>query len=242
MAMKSELELLQDDLAARLNSLEYFSDITVKALRAYKDAAGHKAIADVQGLLDQALAGMIAKAGKVGAAVSVLMPAFDVPHPNLAGPQGTVLVCVRVQELPIVNQGASGTGKSAEAIALQVLAAGHQFRLQGICEVLKAAKNALTPSLEFAPRMTYDVLFEATLAMPVQARCRMPAATVQGLQVTLADQEGGASLYYSLDDTFPWAGSGLPYTVPFTVPAGTVVRWAAYKTGKQGSDVGRVAV
>ena len=51
-------------------------------------------------------------------------------------------------------------------------------------------------------------------------------------------------IYYTTDGSFP--GSGNPnaviYTAPFTVPNPTVVRWAEYAAGFQGSAVGKGTV
>jgi hypothetical protein len=232
--MSSVLEQLQQDIAARLESLAYFADIPVFVLREET----------IQTKLDKALAGLTRKANKAGAAVSVLMPLVDVPRENPPGPQLEISVAVRVQELPLINFGASGTQKSAEDIALKVLAALHHFHLEGVCQVLTAAKDAITPSREFLPKLTYDVTVRASLPQEEPPRVLLPEISEAAMQVTLTPITPGSAIYYTLDGSFPWSGNSnaVLYSTPFTVQSGAQVRWAAYKAGMHGSDVGHAII
>jgi len=238
------LERIQDDFTGRLNTLGFFSDINIFNLRPSRNGKGPQ-IADLQTNLNNALKGLLPKAGKVGAAVSVLMPVFDVPNPDMPGPQGELVMEVLAQEHPIVNNGDSGTGKSAESIAITVLRAMHHFRLEGLTETFYADKDAMTPSLEFAPFLTYRLKFRAQLRLPQSDKCLLPGISEgEALTVVLTNRTAEAAIYYTTDESFPSAQNedATLYTAPFAVEAGTVVRWAAYKESLLGSDVGRATI
>jgi hypothetical protein len=148
------LNTIQDDLADRLETLPYLSDVAIFSLRPSRTDKGPQ-IADLQTILDNALKGLTKKNGKNGAAVSVLMPVFDVKHPNLPGPQGELVVEMLAQEIPLINNGASGTGKTCESIGIAVMQGMHHFRMEGCTENFYPDTDAFTPSLEFAPKLTY---------------------------------------------------------------------------------------
>lgn len=227
----SVLEQLQLDVAGYLAADEYFSDVPVFALRPRENAD----LTEIQTRIDAALACSTLKNGRGGAAVTVLMPLVDVAAPNVAGPQLVARLTVRVQELPALNMSGDGTGKSAENIALVALSLLHQFS-NGF-NTLLAAREALTPSLEFEPRITYDVNFEMRVSRGQIERVSPVTISFAGGQVSLLSNTSGASIYYTLDGSFPGPDKTL-YSAPFAAPAsGTLVRTAAYKTGLAGSNV-----
>lgn len=225
--MTDPIRSLQEDLVARLNAAEFFEDIPVFNVREQ----------EIEAELSRSLGIVTGKAGKIGAAVSVLMPLFDAPNPDVPGPQGAMSIAVRCQENPLFNGGANGTGKSAELIALKALTALHHFMIQGVAGTLRAARDAITPSREFLPLITYDVRIEAKLAVPPEPRVALPAFGYSGGHVTLA-VPAGAAARYTLDGTFPSPNES-HYAAPFPAEPGTTVRWAAYQSGLLPSDVGQ---
>jgi len=226
---------LQEDVVARLRACEFFSDLNVFLLREQT----------IETKINQALSVLTGKDARIGAAVSVLMPLFDVPAPNVPGPQGSMIITVRCQEHPLFNLGPNGTGKSAERIAIEALKALHHFTLQGVAGTLAASNEALSPSRDFLPLITYDVILTCKLAVPNPDRVMLPAASVAvgadgGKDVTLTEVTPGTTIYYTTDLTFPDSVNGAPYTAPINLPSGVDVRWAGYKAGLLPSDVGKV--
>lgn len=239
---KPKFQILQEFFAARLNSLAFFSDITVKALRDAKGADGKvQSVGDIQNDLDKALAGLVKKGEKAGVAVCVLMPTINLREANVPGPQQAVFLECLVQEIPVINMGANGTKKSAEEVAEVVAGAGHFFRMAGICQGLRGAKGLITPDLSFAPKLTYRVLFEANLDVTPRVKAAAPGVAIVAGTCTITNRESGATVYYTVGDgdVFPGSVAGTVYSVPFAVAAGKVVLAAAYVTGKDGSDIER---
>lgn len=232
---ESDIELLQSDVTAKLLSEEYFATVTVVSLRKLVISSDIAA----------SLVYLTEKAGKKGAGVIVGMPTIKLPDPNVPGPQLVVLLPIRVLEQPTINQDAtSGTLKTAEQIAVRTLAILHQFQIEGL-GALYGDATAIKPVNEIEGVVGYDVLLECTLAQTPLARCGIPTISAFGVTITLTPVDVGDTIFWSTDGSFPgnWFGhSGEQYGGPFTTNIGAVVRWAAYRTGKTGSDVGRALV
>lgn len=226
---------LQLDLAARLLCDDYFDDLTVVVLRNLIVAN------DVQAELVH----LTVKDGKSGAGVIVGMPSVSVRSPNVGGPELYGEVSIRIREQPTINLGTGGTGKDAEAIGLRVLAVLHQFAIEGVGSFY-AGENALQPFLDEEEGVIGQVAtFKYHAAQTPDARCVTPTISEAALAVTLATTDGGATIYYTTDGSFPgsYAGStATAYTVPFTVTSGTTVRFAAYQTGRLGSDAAQALI
>jgi hypothetical protein len=75
----SALERQQLDIAARLESLAEFATVPVTVIRPRSEGEALQ----IQTTLDQALAGLVQKGGKSGAAVIVQMPTATVPERNV---------------------------------------------------------------------------------------------------------------------------------------------------------------
>jgi hypothetical protein len=231
--MSSPLENLQSDATAKLNSEEYFSTISVVSVRKLQIASE----------IAQKLPHLTTKGGKTGCGVLVGMPTIDVVDPNAPGPQLMVRLPFRVQENPTINLGATGTGKSAEEVAMQILRTLHPLAIEGVT-ILFGDKGAITPNTEFPGLVTYDVFLAGRFSQDGLSKVQTPDISSPAQTVTLTNNTAGASIYYTTDDSFPGAGNpaAQPYGAPFDVEAGTIIRWAAYKTGMIGSDVGRATI
>lgn len=222
----SLIESIQPDLATKIVSESYFIDIAVAQVREER----------LQSEIDQALAGLRSKAGKIGAGIEILMPRIKTPNPNAPGPMCVLEQVFRVKENPAFNLGAQGTGKSAEAIALQILQILHGFSLDGVLGTFFAAPDALTPNRDFAPLVAYDVKLLANFPLQPLPKLSAPVLTAPGLTVTLS---GTGIIYFTLDGSLPGPGNAEAqiYTAPFAVASRTVVRAAAYAPNFTGSDV-----
>lgn len=232
--MSADMEKLQSDVTDKLNSEELFDLVNVVSLRKLQ-------------ILSEVTAGLVfltAKGGKLGAGLLVGMPTIEVPDPDVPGPELKVVIAVRSMENPTINQDATqGTLLTAETNAINALQVLHQLGIEGLGN-LYASRRAVVPNTDTEGVVAYDVFLEATLPSALIVQVAQPVAAENGLTVTLTNVTAGATIYYTTDDSFPGKGNpaALLYAGPFVVASGTKVRWAAYKTGMRGSDIGRVIV
>lgn len=226
------------DMQARLEADAYFVDVPVFVLR----PRALEGAAQIQTRIDQALAGLTHKAGKTGAAVTLLMPVGDTDKPNVPGPALRFTYTARVQEIIGVNMGPNGTGKSAEEIAVAVLQVFHHTSLNGR-HVLTAAPDTLTPSLEADPKLTYDVRFSAQGNLPKPAKCAAPlispASGAVPQTVTLTCATASAAIYYTTDGSYPSPlnATATRYTAALSITAACTLRTVAHLADYQQSDV-----
>ncbi len=228
------MEKLQSDATDKLNSEELFDTINVVSLRKLQTLSE----------VNASLVYLTAKGGKLGAGVVVNMPTIEVPDPDVPGPELKVVLAARAMENPTVNQDpAQGTLVTAEQIAIWVLQVFHQLLIEGLCS-LYPSRRAIVPNTDFEGVVAYDVFLEATMPITPIVQVATPAIGGNILGVTLTPVTNGSTIYYTTDESFP--GKANPaaqiYAVPFVVAGGTVVRWAAYKTGMRGSDIGRAII
>jgi hypothetical protein len=234
------------DLRARADADPYYNDIELIVLRPrYNDdgtVAENASFATLQQRVDEAINCQRLKAGRGGAAVSFLMPQGDTTRPNISGPQMEFTYTARVQEHPILNFGPHGTRKSAEEIALHTLQLFHLCMLNG-ANCLGADPATLTPSDQFAPKLTYDVRLRAQGGLAAPVKCALPIISPRSgaapLEVTLTCGTSGAKLYYTTNESYPSSRNlaATLYGAPFTLAAAATLRVAAEKTGLQQSDV-----
>lgn len=240
--MSSALEQLQADVLDYLLADEYFDDIPVYALREER----------IQGRIDAALGGIETKSNKTGACVSVLMPLADVEKEGAPGPVLHVSVVIRVQEHPEFNFSGVGTLKSAEEIALRVAQVLQFYQPIGFTGALFPARDFLTPSRDFLPRLTYDLKYRAMLPLTKLTRVATPTHEQQGLMITLSCATAGAAIWWTSDDSYPRPSlGGVPangtlYTEPFDMSLvgaqDKPFRWSAHKDGLLSSYANRVEV
>lgn len=236
--IKSELELLQHDIGKKLSSESYFSDIAVFVVRSRT----------VEEAVSSAVGGITRKNGKTGMALQVMMPFVScvAEYEQVAGPFLTVHFVVRVQEIPSINMGPIGTGKTGEEVSLKVLNLLHLFHFGRSLAEFRVSPNALVPTLEYEPRLTYDLEFHSPYQLAAAERVPMPAGQMnEDGKLALSCSNAQAAIYYTLnDEDFPAPGGGGALynpAAPLTVVAGQTVRAAAYLAG-QGSKVLRLEI
>jgi hypothetical protein len=235
------IALHQTEIAARLRADEYFSDIVVVTERQ----------GNIQGMIDRALSTIRGKDSKSGAAVIVGLFSADADNPNMPGPSypdsGNL---VQVWENPVINTGTAGTGKAAVDIAARIAQVLHHYYAAGIGQtMLVQGDNAIQPiPLRELPSGTigYYVRVSQALDALVLDKVEIPEISVDGLTVpqtvTLSCGTAGASIYYTLDRSYPWAGdAGNPstatlYTEPFDIETAAMLRVVAHKTNMAASD------
>ncbi len=238
MNLASQIESVQPDVYYKLLSEPWFKDIAIFKIRDKR----------LDSEVNRALAGLAGRNGKGGASIEVLMPVLKGAMAETAGPVCTLEQKFIVKVQPSVNQGAHGTGLSVEQIAVNIAQTFQLFYLGGAMQGFYAGpefyKYQAVP--EGVPFLAVAVTVQATFALSALTRTLVPAASAAAETVTLTDQQpgGGSAIYYTIDGSFPGAGNAnaVLYTVPFTVPSGTVVRTAAYKAGLIGSMIDNATV
>lgn len=225
----SPLEQIQSDIAARLNSLAYFVDVPAFIVREQK----------VDSMIEQALTAVSQKNGKSGVALSVLMPTIDCEKPDAPGPYLEGEVEILAQEIPLINFGATGTQKSAEDVALYALKSLHHFTLVGVCGILTAAKQTLTPDRRFLPKVTERL--RIAFKLPIASLDKVPMPSIVGVAgtMTLSCAMGGVTIFFTADGSYPHPDNdnGTEYTGPAPYADGTRIRAAAYLADFVGSNV-----
>lgn len=238
MSVASQIESVQPDVYYKLLSEAWFASVAIFKIREKR--------LDTE--VGKALGGLQARNGKSGASIEVLMPTLKGALADSAGPVCTLEQRFLVKEQPTINQGANGTGLSAEQIAVQIAQTFQLFFLGGGLQGFYAAPTFyryLEPSSN-APFVALEVTLHATFQLTALARTLTPAVSVTGETVTLIDQQpgGGSALFYTTDGSFPGGGNAaaLPYTAPFAVAGGTLVRTAAYNGALPGSMIDNFTV
>jgi hypothetical protein len=232
--MSSLLETLQADLHARLAADPFFSDVDVVLARPRAKVG----FVEIQTRVDSALAGLRKTNGKSGAALAVLMPDAAITDPDAPGPRMEITFTVRVQELPIINMGTGGTGKSAEELAMRVMQLGHQFNAGQGATLYGKDINPL-PATEGTTTLGLDVTFSLKSGAAAYAKAAAPlitstAPTTTGV-ITFTVPED-AICYYTVDGSYPTADS-IEYEDPFTPTDPCQIRAISLIEGKQQSNI-----
>lgn len=232
------LQHQQLDIAARLMADPYFAPFFIAVLRPRKDASALQ----IAESINNSLAGI---AQGNGIAIEVMMPLLD----RVDEGSGILLfepkVTVRVKENPAYNMGTNGTKIPAEEIVLMVCSRLEGFLAQGYGGSAYIPKDAVTPVLrtEFAGLVVYDVNVKGKFGLQNPLKVALPQITGDHTAVTIATPTEGAAIYYTTDESYPWAGNvsnpstAVLYTTPFTATAGAKVRACAFLDTYQQSDV-----
>ena len=233
------LQRFQLDVAACLEASAFFADVPVFIIRPRAALTA----AQIQDKINAALGALGTQNGKAGLCCIVQMPMLDTKEQELPGPYLRLRCVVRVQENVIVNMGANGTQIACEDASIAIAQTLHLWTPGGTAGIIRVAPEAITPNASFEGKVTYDVLIESELELPCQRRTAQPFITALGSTISISCADESAAIYYTTDGSTPWAGNtaypatGVLYTEPFTPPAGTLVRAAAFAAGKPGSDI-----
>lgn len=222
---------LQDDVTLALESAERLASINIVQYRKLR----------LQSEIDWSSIWQTVRNGRSGGGLLVEMPTFEAPHPNLPGPDRDLTVSVVGIEEPNLNfSPATGTLLSCEEFTQIALEELHQLLIEGLGG-LYAAKTAFREAPEFQGVVAYRAsLFMRGPQAPL-ARVALPTIIEAGLNVTLATTTAGATIFYTLDGTFPGPANpgAMQYLGAFDMVSGQTVRWAAYLTGLMGSHIGQ---
>lgn len=221
---------LQEDVKARLDNADYFSDVTVLLQRQ----------GNIDNEVQRALSVLNEKAGKMGACVIVLMPETEAPEENLPGPPIEIVLSVQVIEVDTFNADTDngGTGKDAESLANHVLSLLHHYAAYLLGGILVADKKPIRP-IKVDNGVSYIVTVRLRTGLNSTNKVRTPELTNEADMITLTCATAGATIHYTLDGSYPGPmnAQAIEYTVPFAEPvAGTRIRYAASKTDLIPSD------
>lgn len=231
---------IQEDVTGALMAAESLQSLPVAQFRKLR----LQSVVDYSTLYAQPRAA----GGPAGCGVLVEVPAFRVEKPNSAGPLRYLVVSAVVMEEPNLNFTDGGTKISAEEAAEAVLDTLHGLRIDG-AGALYADVDAIRSADEFEGLVAYRVSLQMKSPRAQTDRVAIPTITEAARHVTLTCATAGADIWYTTDESFPWpgnsaaagTGTGVLYEGPFDLdPSVTVLRWAAYKTGMLGSNVGRI--
>ena len=255
--MADALQQLQLDIAAFLAAdagLQYVR-VVVARPRAAEDAVMieqtinealgglRKYIARTAGQTDAEWEAACEASGKAGLLIIVMMSEGEVPNPGGPGPALELVQVVRVIENPMINEGADGTGLTAEEVAVLVLSALHQWTTDGR-QALYPAKQALK-EVNLANGLGYDVTFNRLMPLAPRTATARPIITIADPSMTITCATSGAAIYYSVDGSFPSPLTGELYSGPVDISGldnGAVIRAAAFKSPLRGSDCTRAEV
>ena len=230
--MSVDMDMLREELKARLEADEYFTDLTVIDYRK----------ADLVSEIQKLLAGLVKKGGKCGA--FVFLEGFSAP------PRGTeppivfdgIRMNVIAIEVPLFNGGASGTGKTAWDIGLRAAQVMCGYTSDGLTGTITVDRRGVT-QVEAPPRA---IAYEVPLVIPanivsaskVATPAIAPADGAHPQAATLTCATTGSAIYYTLDDSHPWSGNTTAhlYSTPVAIAAACALRAIAYKTGMIASD------
>lgn len=189
-----------------------------------------------------------ARGGKIGTGIMVGMPYLDNERGETGMSEANLCVPLFMFEHPDTAQTTDlGSGKTAEELGLISRRLLRGFGIEGKNISFFTEGKSLTPAAppkDIEDVICYQLLIKAVLVQAVAVRCAIPSISEAALTVTLTNQTSGATIYYTIDGSFPGSGNAaaIAYTVPFLVTSGTVVRWAAYKTGLSGSITGQATI
>lgn len=186
-------------------------------------------------LAEEVLVYITPRNGRKGCGIIVEKPEFNVASPNLAGPQGDLILTCLVLCDKISNEGpTTGSNRPGNQVGQRILEVCHSWRIHP-GGAFYADTNALQEAKDFEPLDAWRVRLRMKLPRNQNVQVAEPTITADGLEITLACPTADAEIFYTLDDTMPAHQRGgnpgsIRYTVPFIVESGDIVNVCAYKT------------
>lgn len=106
------------------------------------------------------------------------------------------------------------------------------FVAGGYCQPLLPGTPVIRPASDPAAPVAYDVVMMTQEAISQnEVKCQTPQITAAGALVTIACGTADASVYYTLDGSYPWPGNSqaVLYSAPFTIVGQVLVRAGGYR-------------
>ncbi len=235
---------LQQDLADKINSEAAFAKVACVTYRSMVIAQE----------IEKRGPHLLGKNGAKGCGILVLMPTMRGIFPNVTPPQGEIKAGFWVVENPEINFAStgstgspSGSQMTCEEVARMVRQCVNLFQMEGKLALYQEG-TVMSPihGIEkiYPGCCGYEVAMTGRMSEAAVPKCALPSLSEAGLTVTLSTTDAGASIYYTVDGSFPGAGNGAAavYAGPFAAGAGQTVRWAGYREGWYGSDAGQAVI
>lgn len=239
----TDIDLLQDIIVARLNSLRYFRTVPVTAYQPLSTKGDRKT-----NEVAQAEFWRIKKDG-VHSGGGVLVPPADmrVPNPNLPGPQYEPSFRIRCAEQPLVSELAetglnpNGTaGFGVTEISRQVARGLHLWSPDGVVMLYVVSDVLDQQDVRLRSRM---------VTVQLTAWSEDEPSRVPSVQLSIHDGyctmsiPADSEVWFTLDGTAPLRQSpAAQYTAPIAVTAGQTIWAGAYDDYRDGSDWIKITV
>lgn len=229
---------IMDDLAGLLRS--YTALRTVNIVRYDKFA--------IEGMVDWSLIYLSKRHGKTGAGIIVELPYASDEQPNAPGPILNWVFPILAVENPTINRGTGGTKIKYDILSQMVMDCLHHYTDDGIGS-FAVDRDAVKPvDLEpFKGCLCYRTGFKILSRNEQTNRASGVAIAIASGNCTLSSATSAASIYYTLDGSFPGNADGENnasklYSAPFAVVSGQILRTVAYKSGLNNSIARKLEV
>ena len=189
--------------------------------------------------IQQALNGLDAKNGKSGIAVIVMLPSVKGESANSAAPAMRLHLAIRIVENRLVNESTGGTGITSSRLALHIIQVLNRRAFRGGNPLYADIANMVNEVALPGDLKVHECAFIQNVTPDTLPKVIDPSVSSAGNAITLACSTADASLYYTLDGSFPGSANAAAqaYTAPFTLDPGIYsLRFAAEKSGMQASN------
>lgn len=211
------IDLLPDELAAALQSDPFFDDITVVVAERGNVL---KTIQEKQSIVSS-------KGGKWGVAVVVVQLVADDELPEVAFGSLKLRPAFHVLEQPTQNNSKTGTGKSARKVARKIRDIIKPLALAGLCTEFIFERECILPlQLPVENLVGYEInchTYECDTEKIDQVAAPQFVIAEDGSSVTLTCATAGATIYYTLDDSFPAPAAKVPGSTAVAAMSGAVI-------------------
>lgn len=223
------LRRFQDHLLAKLLSEPLLNNVAIVSFRKQINV-------DVAKRTAPHLAG---RNGKVGSGILINLPAADPTDDDIGGAQMLANV-----SLDILNRDdmalalSNGSQLTAEEVVSIVWFLLHQWLNQATGSG-NWFVSGFDPIEDQKGAYGYRLILTVRFANDQPAKCANVITAVNAGHATLTCATAGASIYYTLDGSFPGPGNSAAvlYAAPFAVASGQTILTAAYLANYIGSDV-----
>ena len=184
-------------------------------------------------LAAETLAYLTSRNGRKGCGIIIEVPELSVASPNLPGPEFNLVVTALVIEDPLTNYGPqTGTLLPCDQVAQRIIEVGHNWPLLPHGE-LYAKGASITQAQDFEPLRAFRARLNLKMPRTQTTRTAAPDIAEAGGLITLT-VPAEAVAWFTTDGSFPGPANkaATQYSAPFTVTAGTELRWAAYAEGQ----------
>jgi hypothetical protein len=175
--------------------------------------------------------------GRSGCGLLVEMPTIRTGSANI---RDSIIDCpvVAIEEPNLNYAPETGTQVSAEEAALNVRAALDQWSIGGV-GILHASGRWAQPANEFENLVAYRVTLSLEHRTVFPPKVAKPALSESGGLHAITCSTAGASIYYTLDGTYPGPSNpgAMMYISPIAAGTGDTITAAAYLEDYTGSDM-----